>query len=104
MVRRTSRWGTSMKTAGSIIAVANHETTYLTLLSGDGKGGLAPPVHLPVPSRPHPHGVAAGDFNGDRHLDLAVESWEEDAVLVLYGNGKGSFAREPQRLAVGRTP
>ena len=86
------------------IAVANHETSYLTLLSGDGKGGLASPAHLAVPSRPHPHGVATGDFNGDRHLDLAVESWEHDAVLVLHGNGKAGFAREPQRLAVGRTP
>jgi hypothetical protein len=85
------------------IAVANHETSYLTLLSGDGRGGLRPPFQIPVPSRPHPHGVAAGDFNGDQDLDLAVESWEEDAVLVLHGNGRAGFARE-QRLAVGPTP
>jgi len=86
------------------IAIANHETSYLTLLLGDGKGGLAPPIQIPVPSRPHPHGVAAGDFNGDRHLDLAVESWAENAVLVLHGNGKAAFAGTAQRLAVGRVP
>ena len=86
------------------IAVANHETSYFTLLLGDGKGGLAPPSRIPVPSRPHPHGVAVGDFNGDRHLDVAVESWEENTVLVFHGNGKASFAREPIRLAVGRKP
>ena len=86
------------------IAVANHETSYSTLLLGDGKGGLAPPLQIPVPSRPHPHGVAAGDFNGDRHLDLAVESWEENTVLVFHGNGKAGFAGEPRRLAVGRMP
>jgi hypothetical protein len=48
--------------------------------------------------------VAAGDFNGDRHLDLAIESWEDDTVLVLQGDGKAAFAVEPRRLAVGRRP
>jgi hypothetical protein len=86
------------------VAAANHETSYVTLLLGDGKGGLAPPSQIPVTSRPHPHGVAVGDFNGDRHLDVAVESWEENAVLVFHGNGKAVFAREPERLAVGRKP
>jgi hypothetical protein len=86
------------------IAVANHETSYLSLLSGDGKGGLAPPSRISAASRPHPHGVAAGDFNGDRHLDLAVESWEENTVLVFHGNGQAVFPGEPRRLAVGRKP
>jgi hypothetical protein len=88
------------------LAAANHETTYATILLGDGKGGFAPasPPRMTVPSRPHPHGVAAGDFDGDRHLDLAIESWQEDAVLIFKGNGKAGFAMEPTRLAVGRTP
>jgi FG-GAP-like repeat len=86
------------------VAVANHETSYSTLLMGNGRGGLAAPIQTPVPSRPHPHGVAAGDFNGDRHLDLAIESWDENAVLVFHGDGKGAFSREPLRLAVGRVP
>src|SRR5688572_2005340 len=86
------------------VAAANHETNYLSLLIGDGKGGLSPPSRIPVQSRPHPHGVAAGDFNGDRHIDLAVESWEEDTVLVLPGNGTAAFAGEPMRLSVGRRP
>jgi FG-GAP-like repeat/FG-GAP repeat len=85
------------------VVIANHETTYITLLSGDGKGGLGPPVRIPVPSRPHPHGVAVGDFNGDRHLDVAVESWAENAVLILRGNGRAAFS-EPERLTVGRKP
>jgi hypothetical protein len=48
--------------------------------------------------------VAVGDFNGDRHLDVAVESWAENTVLVFHGNGKAVFARDPERLAVGRKP
>ena len=88
------------------LAVANHETMYATILLGDGKGGFAPasPSRITVPSRPHPHGVAAGDFDGDRHLDLAIESWQEDAVLIFKGNGKAAFAMEPTRLTVGHTP
>ena len=88
------------------LAIANHETTYATILLGDGTGGFAPalPPRITVPSRPHPHGVAAGDFDGDRHADLAIESWQENAVLIFKGNGKAGFTMEPMRLTVGRTP
>jgi hypothetical protein len=86
------------------VAVANHETSYATLLLGNGRGGLSTPMRTPVPSRPHPHGVAVGDFTGDRHLDFAIESWEEHAVLVFPGDGRGAFSKEPQRLTVGRMP
>ena len=85
-------------------AVANHETDYLSVLIGDGNGALADPSRVPVPSRTHPHGIAAGDFNADGHPDVAVESWEEDTVLVVHGNGRGTFAVEPVRLAVGLKP
>jgi hypothetical protein len=84
------------------VAVANHETNYLSVLLGTPTG-LTPPSQLMVPSRPHPHGVAAGDFTGDRHLDLAVESWEDNRVVVVPGDGKGGFV-EPTSLAVGRKP
>ena len=88
------------------LAVANHETTYVTVLLGNGKGGLspAPMPRVTVPSRPHPHGVAAGDFNGDRHVDLAIESWQENTLLAFWGNGAAAFAAEPVRLTVGNMP
>jgi hypothetical protein len=88
------------------LAAANHETNYATVLLGDGKGAFAPPSppRITVPSRPHPHGVAAGDFDGDGHVDLAIESWQDNAVLIFNGNGQAAFSTEPTRLAVGRTP
>ena len=86
------------------VGVANLETCDAPGLWGLGTGGFAPPTHISVPSRPHPHGVAAADFDGDRHLDIAVESWEENTVLLFPGNGKAAFAKEPTRLAVGRVP
>jgi hypothetical protein len=53
--------------------------------------------------------VAAADFNGDGHLDLAVANYGNASISVLLGNGDGSFqaARtfaagiHPQAVAVG---
>ncbi|HEV7509320.1 MAG TPA: VCBS repeat-containing protein [Thermoanaerobaculia bacterium] len=88
------------------LAFPNHDTHGVTVLLGDGKGGFRPAAGSPftVGSRPHPHGIAAGDFNGDRKLDLAVESWGDNAVEVLFGTGKGGFASPGRRFAVGRMP
>ena len=88
------------------LAFPNHDTHGVTVLLGDGKGGFRPAAGSPftVASRPHPHGIAAGDFNGDHRLDFAVESWGDDEVEVLFGNGKGGFASPGRRFAVGRMP
>ena len=88
------------------LAFPNHDTHGVTLLLGDGKGSFRPAVGSPftVESRPHPHGIAAGDFNGDGRLDLAVESWGDNAVEVHFGDGKGGFASLGRRFAVGPMP
>jgi hypothetical protein len=85
------------------VAVPNHETKNVTLLLGDGTGRFAPSPASPITvrSRPHAHGVAAGDFDGDGNLDLAVESFEEDAVEVLYGDGKGRFEAPGRTFKTG---
>ncbi len=76
------------------------------MLLGDGRGGFAPAPGSPVPvlSRPHTHGVAAGDFNNDGKLDLVTESWEEDKVTVVFGDGRGRFASPGVQFPVGRMP
>ena len=38
-----------------------------------------------------PTWVAAGDFNGDKNLDLAVSNGTDNTVSVLLGNGDGTF-------------
>ena len=53
--------------------------------------------------KPHPHGIAAADFDGDGHLDLVTDGWETDEVEVLRGDGAGNFAAHAN-LRVGRHP
>ena len=59
------------------LAIANTEVSMLTVLWGNGKGEFVQAVLSPyaVHSKPHTHGVAVGDFNGDGYLDLATDSW-----------------------------
>ena len=92
---------------GSIdLAFANHETQHLTLLLGDGRGSFAPARQSPltVAVRPHPHGIATGDFNGDGNLDLVTDSWAEDRLEILFGDGKGGFTTPGTYIPVGRHP
>lgn len=88
------------------VAIANHDSDYVSLLLGDGTGRLSPAPSSPfrVRSDPHPHGVAAGDFDGDGALDVVIESWAEDRVTVLFGTGRGAFETPGASWAVGDHP
>jgi hypothetical protein len=88
------------------LGIANHDTKYLTILLGDGRGVFAPASSSPVTvqSNPHPHGIAAADFNRDGHADLLVESWQDNKVLVLMGDGKGNFQTPGRMFDVGQMP
>jgi hypothetical protein len=88
------------------IAVANHTVPQFTLLLGDGKGGFRPAPGSPftVATRPHSHGVAAGDFNGDGNPDVAIEDWDENKVVVVLGDGKGGFSTPGTTYLVGDHP
>src|SRR5689334_23199814 len=85
------------------LAVVNAESANVTILLGDGKGGFAPAPGSPFPAGPHPNDIAAGDFNRDGLLDLAIANHETPEVTLLLGDGKGGFApaaRSPVRFAV----
>ena len=88
------------------LALANHDVKFVTVLLGDGTGGFsfASGSPFPVQSRPHPHGIATADFNGDKKLDIVIESWAENKVIVFRGNGDGTFQSPGTRFDVGKMP
>jgi len=88
------------------LAFANHEEKYLTVLLGDGQGGFTHVQNSPFAAdvKPHTHGVATGDLNGDGNLDLVTDSWQTDQVEVFFGNGKGSFTMPGTFFPVGKHP
>lgn len=50
-----------------------------------------------------PRGLAAGDYNGDGHVDLAVSDYEEDNIRVFEGDGTGDFTLA-HTLSTGKNP
>jgi FG-GAP-like repeat/FG-GAP repeat len=92
------------------LAVAHHDSYGVTLLFGDGRGGLAPAANSPVVMKegrhPHTHGLNSGDLNGDGKPDLvAVNSNPDNVVSVVLGDGRGGFTRAPgSPFAVGPSP
>src|SRR6266705_3160100 len=88
------------------IAIANHGAKLVTVLLGNGKGqfSLAPGSPLSVESNPHPHGIAVADFNGDKKPDIAIDSWAENKMLVIFGKGDGTFQTPGVKFDVGKMP
>jgi len=85
------------------LAFANHEAHSITVLFGDGEGGFRQTAVVPVQSIPHPHGIAAADLDRDGHVDLMVDSWGQNRLELLRGDGRGHFA-EWQMVPVGQHP
>jgi hypothetical protein len=88
------------------LLIPNHQTPYVTILLGDGKGGFQPAPHSPfaTQSYPHPHGAAAADFNGDGKLDVVIDSWGHNQVNLLLGDGSGNLATPGRFFDVGKRP
>lgn len=88
------------------LVIANHQSPYITVLLGDGRGGFHPAPGSPfdVHSTPHPHGVAVADFNGDGKPDVITDSWGNNRIELLLGDGKGGIVTPGRFFAVGRRP
>ena len=89
----------------SDLCVANTEATFLSVFSGNGKGQFQQIKNSPfsVHSKPHTHGIAAADFNGDGYTDLATDDWAENKIVIIFGDGKGNFGNEAF-FTVGNRP
>lgn len=70
---------------------------------GNGKGKFKQASGSPMPLGKNLSAIVAADFNGDGKLDLAMTDASGNAVLVLLGNGDGSF-QAPISMATGKQP
>lgn len=59
---------------------------------------------LTIPSGLDPRSLAAGDWNLDGHIDLAVTNAGANELLFLLGNGAGSFQAAGPAMLVGLSP
>jgi hypothetical protein len=74
----------------------------VSILLGDGKGGLRDAFGSPFPAGRAPWAVAIDDMNRDGNLDLVIVPYAPDVpdpidvgVTVLLGDGKGGFRKMP---------
>lgn len=74
----------------------------VTILLGNGDGTFTARATIPVAGGPQ--SVAAGDFNRDGKLDLAVVSYSSNTATVLLGNGDGTFTEAASSSATGFEP
>lgn len=86
------------------LVIAAHETSRVTVLRNDGGGRFAPAPGSPFETgaRPHLHGLATGDFDGDGWPDVAVDSSGTKEVRILRG-APGGF-KEAVGIPAGTMP
>ncbi len=82
-------------------AAANADYWAVSVLLGDGTGGLSGGGSFPTGTSPS--SVAAADVNGDLAIDLVTANYYWNSVSVLFGNGAGAFATA-QNYAVSGLP
>ena len=72
----------------------------VSILLGNGDGSFQP--HIDYATGKNPSALAAGDFNGDGKLDLAIVNSQDGSVSVLLGQGDGTFQSQVvYKVAVG---
>lgn len=81
------------------LAISANVHMYVFLGNGDGTftPSATSPVSVPSPSyddfpSPYVGPIAVGDFNHSGHQGLAVAEFNNQAAVILLGNGNGSFA------------
>ncbi len=85
------------------IVVCNWGNNSISVLLGNGDGTFQTPVTIAGAGLGQASAVAAGDFNRDGNLDLAVTSQNGNTVTILLGNGSGGFTNSSS-IATGSQP
>ena len=76
------------------IAITIYYSRAIIIFLGCGNGTFKNAATYSVGSASRPYSVAFGDWNNDDRLDIAVANCNSDNVLVLVGDGDGTFSNE----------
>lgn len=88
------------------IVAANKTDGTVSILFGNGDGTFKTQTTITIPvgaTAATPSAVATGDFNGDGNPDIAVADMANNRVLILLGNGDGTF-QNPASYPTGSNP
>ncbi|MGH7176308.1 MAG: FG-GAP repeat domain-containing protein, partial [Tepidisphaeraceae bacterium] len=91
------------------LAATSHDSNDVYVLLGAGDGSFRPAPGSPLLAfanvKPHNHGLALADLNGDDRLDITSGHQDAGRIAVLLNDGRGTFAAAPgSPVSVGRTP
>jgi hypothetical protein len=87
------------------LAIANLNSGNVSVLLGNGTGAFAFAPGTPFFVGTRPASIAAGDFNSDTKVDLAVANADDNEVAILMGQGNGTFSPNLNSpVAVGGRP
>jgi FG-GAP-like repeat len=78
----------------AVLGQTSRNFTNVTVLLGNGRGGLRAAPGSPIKFDGSPTGVTAADVNADRNVDLLVPVYQ-GRVAVLLGVDSGRFASAP---------
>ena len=82
------------------LVVASEFGQVLTLLYNDGTGNFGNRVDFAGDDNDCKYALGAGDMNGDGIMDLVVGTCTDEKILVLTGNGDGTFT-ETENIDAG---
>lgn len=82
------------------LAVTSHDSNGVFIMLGDGRGSFALTLSSPFIGypfgKPHNHGLAVGDMNGDGKDDITMGHQDQGAIAVLLGDGQEKFEPAPR--------
>ena len=85
------------------VAATNFDGTWARLM-GDGLGGFGPPIVASGGNGHQSRSIRVADVSGDGWPDVVTSRTTQNRIMVLLGDGAGSFALESAGYATGKGP